>query len=569
MPRRRRSGLRRRNLTESSARQVIDRATKFLLRGASSQALKILAPAIVQFPDNAAIFTRFADALYQAGDILGARNAYRSALVLDESVFQAWYGCGMAEYSLGAHAHATDCLNHAAALKPEDAEVRFYLGKALFQMGEIDRAIDEFSRAAKSGGMQRQAVRQIAVIIPGSASRGNREILQARRASAALEEKFERPAGAGKIRRPGRSGKLRIGYVSSFFRDRNWMKPVWGAINHHDRSSFEIHLFADQGDPTSQSGYRKHSSDFVHSITGLSNAAAARRIARAGIDVLVDLNSYSAPDRLGIFMCHPAPAIAAWFNAYATTGIGAFDCIIGDAEVIPPSEERFYAEQVARVPGSYLAFSVLYPVPAVEPPPSVKNGYVTFGCLAPLYKIVPEVIAAWAQILRAAPTARLLLKSSQLHDAAIRAAVLAKFSRLEIASERLLLEEPEEHFDFLKAYSRVDIALDTFPYNGGTTTMEALWQGVPVLTFSGDRWVGRISRSILAAAELAEWVEPLLKAYIDRAVRLAVSPGTCHELASMRGRMRDQLQRSAACDSATLCRELERRYRLMAKNLQG
>jgi protein O-GlcNAc transferase len=272
-----------------------------------------------------------------------------------------------------------------------------------------------------------------------------------------------------------------------------------------------------------------------------------------------------APPALGIFMLRPARKIVGWFNAYATSGIRAFTHIIGDAAVIPSSEERFYTERVLRVSGSYLAFSVLYPVPPVVPPPCLRNGYLTFGCFAPQYKITPRVIDAFAQILRSAPSARLLLKSSFLHDSGNRAAVLEKFSRKGISPERLLLEGPEEHYKFLKAYSRVDLALDTFPYNGGTTTMEALWQGVPVLAFRGDRWVGRISQSLLCAAGLLDWVEPSRAGYIRRAINLAQASGTTRALADLRTRMRENLSRSAACDSANLCRQLEEHYRALAQ----
>ena len=555
--------------SQSSIRQIIEDSTELLERGAHSKALKILSSAVSQYPSDAAVLARYGDALCQAGEISAARDAYRGALVLDESVFQAWYGRGVAELSFKAFADAIACFRRASALEPRDADVRFYLGKALFGMGDVDAAIKELSRAAKSSRIRRQALRQIAVIIPGSPSRRNRAILEARRKWARAEEKIERPGRARKVRRASSSEKLRVGYVSSFFQDRNWMKPVWGVINHHDRSAFEIHLFADEGAPSSESGYKPNRSDSIHSITGLPNETVAKRISKAGIDVLVDLNGYSSPARLGIFMRRPAPVMVGWFNAYATSGIRAFDHIIGDAEVIPPAEERFYSERVLRVAGSYLAFSVLYPVPDVAPPPCVRNGYVTFGCLAPQYKITPEVIAAWVQILRGAPTARLLLKSSCLHDAANRAAVLAKFSQKGIAPERVILEGPEEHYAFLGAYTRVDVALDTFPYNGGTTTMEALWQGVPVLTFSGDRWVGRISRSILAAAGLRDWVEASVGDYIRRAIDLAVSRGTSGRLARLRHQMRDRLLGSAACDSAGLCRELERHYRSLANGEQG
>jgi predicted O-linked N-acetylglucosamine transferase (SPINDLY family) len=529
--------------------------------------LQILRAAVVRYSNDASILTRFGDALYQTGQISKARDAYRRAVMLDDSLLQAWYGRGMAEYSLQHYPGAIECFRQALAMDPRDAEMHFYLGTAMFQLGEVDAAVEELLLAAKAKGWRRRALSGVAVIIPGSPSFGNQSILDARRKWATLEEKFERPKitrthrGGGKL---ARSDKLRIGYVSSFFTRPNWMKPVWGVINHHDRSHFEIHLFADGGNPQVGVGYQADASDVVHDVTALTNRALAERISRAGIDVLVDLNGYSSPNRLGVFMHRPARTVVGWFNMYASTGVRAFRYIIGDAAVIPPDEEPFYSERVLRVASSYLAFSVLYPVPAVVPPPCLSNGYVTFGCLAPQYKITREVIAAWARILQAAPTARLVLKNTCFGNELNRAFLLGKFGQHGVAPERLLLEGPADHYDFLCAYNRVDIALDTFPYNGGTTTTEALWQGVPVLTFHGDRWVSRISHSILLAAGLENWVEPSLEAYIQRAIEIGLSPEMPSRLASLREIMRSRLTRSAACDTKTLCRELEQHYRFLA-----
>jgi predicted O-linked N-acetylglucosamine transferase (SPINDLY family) len=343
------------------------------------------------------------------------------------------------------------------------------------------------------------------------------------------------------------------------------MKPVWGTIKSHDRSAFEIHLFLDGENPSSASGYRRHPDDSIHLIGDLSNKAAAARIAAAGIDVLVDLNGYSAAERLGLFMRKPAPVVAAWFNMYATSGVRAFDYIIGDASVIPPEEEGLYTERVLRVSGSYLAFSVLYPAPPVEPPPCLRSGHLTFGCLAPHYKITDDVILAWAEILCAAPNARLLLKNTAMDDPSNQVALYRRFARCGVAQERVVVEGPTEHYEFLETYKWVDIALDTFPYNGGTTTAEALWQGVPVLAFHGDRWVGRISRSILLAAGFGDWVAASLEAYIQRAISLALSPDTPAMLAALRARMREHLLASPACDTTALCRELEGHYLSMAR----
>jgi protein O-GlcNAc transferase len=564
MPRKTRTR-RRRSARKYSAwnnRELLEQSTKLLLRGEHARALAILSVAAAEHPDNAAVVTRHGDALYLSGRVAEAREAYRRACVLDETEFQAWYGRGCAEFAFEAYASAIVCLRRGLALKPRDNDARLYLGRSLFYMGEVDPAIEELLLVAESedAGARREALRQIAVIVPGSPARGNAKILNARRKWAGVEEKIERPRKAFPSLRRSSGKRLRIGYVSSFFNSRNWMKPVWGTINEHDRSAFEIHLFLDGESPAADSGYRQHPDDRIHLIGLLSNETAAERIRAAGIDVLVDLNGYSAVKRLGIFMRKPAPILAGWFSMYATTGIRAFDYIVGDAWVIPPEEERFCSERVLRVSGSYMAFSVLYPVPEVERAPCVREGRITFGCLAPQYKLTNDVISAWGEILRGARQARLLLKNSAMDDPANQAALFKRFARIGVERERVTVEGGAEHFEFLKTYNRVDIALDTFPYNGGTTTEEALWQGVPVLAFNGDRWVGRISRSILEESGLGDWIVESPEAYIQRAIALANSPGTTTMLTAIRGRMREQLLASPVCDSARLCRELERHY---------
>lgn len=556
-------GLKRRVNSETRPLRVTREATRLLLRGKHERALKILHAAITEHPDNAALQTRAADALYCAERVAEARDAYRRALAMDDSEFQAWYGCGMAEFSLGAYANAIECFRSASRLAPADLEVQSWLGKSLFEMGEVDAAIDAFQRASRSKNpaFRESALRSIAIIIPGRPKCGNAEILKARRRWAELAEKRGRIRITALPRALGRRGKVRVGYVSSFFHHRNWMKPVWGVINCHDRSAFEIHLFADRGLPSAESGYECNPCDFVHDITNLSNGDAAKRIAAAELDVLADLNGYSDPDRLGIFMRKPARVVLGWFGMYATTGIRAFQWVVGDANVIQPEEEQFCSERVLRVSGSYMAFRVLYPVPPVVTPPCLKTGQITFGCLAPQYKITDEMIATWSRILVGAPGARVLMKNQSLADSGNLSAVQRQFARHGIFADRLVLEMPAEHYGFLRAYDRVDITLDTFPYNGGTTTAESLWQGVPVLAVNGDRWVSRISKSILKAAGMGQWVEESVEGYVRRGIELANSAETAARLAEMRAEMRGRLLESAACDTAALCRELEQHYR--------
>jgi protein O-GlcNAc transferase len=466
-------------------------------------------------------------------------------------------------FDRGAFSRAARLLRQAVAGGDRDARLRLLLGKTLFQLGQVSAAVRELEGLARTAdaGLRRAALGKVAVYIPGDPRADNRRILEARRRWAALEAAVESPPVLR--RRPARASRrrLRIGYVSAFFAFRNWMKPVWGVLAAHDRSAFEVHLFIDRGLPAPGQGYAHRDADRVHAIDGLSNAEAARLVAAAGIDVLVDLNGYTYASRIGLLLRRPAPVQLGWFTYFATSGLGALDYLVADKAVLPAREERFCTEQVLRVSGTWLPFSVGYRVPRVVEPPCARRGRVTFGCLAPLYKITGGVRTAFARILRGAPNADLLLKSQGLGNAENRAAVRRAFRDLGIAPERLVLEGPAGHLAFLRAYSRIDVALDTFPYNGGTTTAEALWQGVPVLTFAGDRWVSRISRSLLAAAGLDAWVCASKEAFVRRAVALANDPGTPERLRLLRATQRETVRRSAACDVAGLCRQLESFYR--------
>ena len=213
-----------------------------------------------------------------------------------------------------------------------------------------------------------------------------------------------------------------------------------------------------------------------------------------------------------------------------------------------------------RVPGSYLTFDVNYPVPPVADPPCLTTGAITFGSLASQYKITSDVVEAWSRILEQVPDSSLILKNGALGSAGAREFVLELFERRHVSPRRIRLEGPSEHYQFLETYSEIDIALDTFPYNGGTTTTEAIWQGVPVIAFVGDRWVARTSTSILRAARLGELVGQGLDDYISLAIELANSPD---RLLDLRCNMRSRLGASPICDTRSFARNMERLYEQM------
>ncbi len=524
-------------------------------------ALTVLEAARLNNPEHGGIALLLADVLQASGRLQDAIAAYAIVLRIDSNSADGWYGAGCAHLALGAAGSAARCFARAAGLEPRSAPVNYNFAKSLFELGHIERAVSLFERAAAlDPAMEEMAIGSIACIIPGDPRADHAAVLNLRRRWA---DKVAPPAVSSKPPPgPVQGRKPRIGYLSAFFGAANWMKPVFAAINRHDRAAFEVYMLSDGEPPSAASGYRDHDLDYIYDLRGVTNARAAEIIAESGIDILIDLNGYSFQKRMELLMRRPAPHIVGWFNMFATTGSGAFDWLIGDASVIHAAEEPFYAERIHRVPGSYLAFDVAYDVPDVAPPPcATEDGAITFGCFGSHYKLTGPVLAAWADILLAVPRARLLIKNASLDDQSIRDDLLVRLEERGVAAERITLQGRSPHFAFLDAYRHVDIALDTFPYNGGTTTTEALWQGVPVLTFDGDRWASRTSKSLLRAAGLSDWVLPDLAAYVNRAIAFGNDPATPGMLATLRRDMRTRLRASAACDADGLCTALETFYK--------
>jgi protein O-GlcNAc transferase len=499
-----------------------------------------------------------ATSLHRDGRLDEAVAAYRETLDLDPRCRPAWYAQGCAWETKGDDATALTCFQAALAISPDHAESHHNLGNVLHKLGLTDQAMEHF-RAAIAAGQGFLPRTAIATLIPGSPAATNRTVLDERRSWATGHLP---PPDRTRFRAvaPSSERRLRIGYLSSFFQSNNWMKPVWGLIHHHDRAKVELHLFSDAPVERCRDCYDPHASDRFHDISALGNHAAAAEIERFDLDLLVDLNGYSSVERLAVVALRPAPLVLGWFGLYATSGMACYDYLIGDDHVLPGSEEKDYSETILRVPGSYLAFDVRYRVPEVASPPAQATHTITFGSLASQYKITPPVVNAWSRILQRVPGARLLVKNSSLGSAANREFLWQRFERAGVDRRRVVLEGGAPHFDYLAAYDRIDIALDTFPYNGGTTTSEALWQGVPVLAFWGDRWASRTSASILRAAALDEWVTEHVDDFVDRAVSWGTAPEGRHRLAELRDGMRAHLGRAPLCDMASFARSMEALY---------
>lgn len=354
--------------------------------------------------------------------------------------------------------------------------------------------------------------------------------------------------------------RLRIGYVSADLRRHpvgHMMEPL---LANHDRSHFEIFCYHSHTAADEVTQRLRASADHWRTIAELPDDEAARLIYDDQIDVLVDLSGHSAENRLLVLASKPAPVQATWLGYFGTTGVEAVDYIIADRYVIPPGKERHYVEKVMRLPVCY----EIYPPPSaaveVGPLPALPTGEITFGCFNNNAKITEKVVACWARLLHAVAGSRLCLKSMSYVDDGVAHRYTALFADHGIGRERLEFHGHSPRSDMLAMYNRVDIGLDPFPYNGGMTTFEALWMGVPVITLRGERFVSRMGESILSAAGLEQWVAASEAEYVAKAAALASDLG---QLAALRRRLREQVVSSPLCDAAGFARAMEGAYRVM------
>jgi predicted O-linked N-acetylglucosamine transferase (SPINDLY family) len=295
---------------------------------------------------------------------------------------------------------------------------------------------------------------------------------------------------------------------------------------------------------------------------GLTDAELAERIREDRIDVLIDLAGHTASNRLLTFAERPAPVQVTWLGYGATTGMTEMDYRLTDA-VVDPAEEagKFFSENLSRLPHAFFCYTPPAEAPEVAALPALANGHVTFGSFNNPSKTGPKVVEVWARVLREIPGSRLLMKHSQLGDDRLCDKFRKEFAAHDIAGERVELKPKIPAVSgHLAAYGRVDIAFDSFPYNGGTTSLEAAWMGVPVIALRGDRLVSRMGASILTQLGLVDLVAEGSDAYVETATALATD---LDRLAALRCELRPRMAASPLCDSQTFAREVEAAYREM------
>jgi protein O-GlcNAc transferase len=291
------------------------------------------------------------------------------------------------------------------------------------------------------------------------------------------------------------------------------------------------------------------------SIAKLNDEALANLIRTDGIDILIDLAGHTAKNRLPVFAWKPAPVQVSWLGYLGTTGLDAMDYVLADAWALPAGEEDQFTETPWRMPETYICFSPPDLPVEVGPLPALEKGNITFGCFNNLNKINDQVAACWARLLQLVPGARLYLKTKNLGTAAMREKLVARFAGLGIAPERLILEgEFASHEAHFQAYHQVDMALDPFPYPGITTTVEALWMGVPVLSMRGQRFISHQGETILNNVGMPEWIAADEDAYVAKAAAFA---SDTQALAVLRAGLRERLLASPLCDAPRFAHNFE------------
>jgi protein O-GlcNAc transferase len=352
--------------------------------------------------------------------------------------------------------------------------------------------------------------------------------------------------------------RLRVGYVSPDFHRHPAAYLVEPLLAAHDHDQFDVFSYADVRQPDDFTARLRGYADHWIDIHGRDPQAVARRIRADRIDLLFDLAGHTGYNRLEVFARKPAPVQLTGLLYPNTTGLRAIDYRIVDSVTDPPGAEAFCSERLIRLPRCYVCYQPDRDAGPVMPLPARRSGHVTFGSFNNLIKVTPQVTALWARVLRMVPGSRLVLKSSAFTDPATHRRVLSAFAAQGVASGRIDLETTTPAPDHFARYGDVDIALDPFPYNGHTTSCEAIWMGVPVISLRGDRHAARVGASLLTAVGLPALIAETPDDYVAIAAGLAAN---LDWLAALRAGMRERVRASPVCDGAGLARAIEDAYR--------
>ncbi len=481
-------------------------------------------------PDYAEAWQNLGNLYAAAGQHAAALEAYAQAAAPSRAPAERAAVLGAASasaFALGETEAALAAAREAVALAPASGAALNQLGKLLWELGHVEPAVEAFGRAA--------------AVEPGNALYATNRLLVSQFSEACDEAALSRLARESAVRiesgvpaalreawrtppAPQPGERIRIGYLSSDFRASAPGFFIRSILAGHDRARFEVHALSTSPGGDHWTGELRSLVYGWHEVAALDSAALVERLRGLRLHVLVDLNGYTGGHRLAAFAARCAPLQVSWLGYEGSTQLANMDLFLGDTDSVPPGNEAFYSERVARLPFSFACYAPPDYAPPVAQPPVLRNGHVTFGSFNKLAKLGPATIALWAKVLAAVPGSRLLIKWRHAPRPAARERIATGFASHGIDPARLEFRDATPHSQMLAEYGDVDIALDPLPFSGGATTCEALWMGVPVVTLKGSRFASNHTATHLRAAGVPEWVTHDAAGYVACCARLARDP---------------------------------------------
>ena len=507
------------------------------------------------------------EASYNLGNVLyhlarhdEAAESYWRAVQLRPDYVEAQCNLGLAAYQLGRLDLAEASYRRALALKPTHAETHINLGVLQGLLVQADAADASFRKALDADPGRLAVHSSLLSNAPFTAGHDPAAGLAAARRVGAIFEEADgrRRTSHANLRDPER--RLRIGYVSGSLRRHVLTPYVEPVLREHRRDHVAVHVYAHVPRPDAVTARLQLLADGWRFIKDLPDQEAASRIAADGIDILVDLTGHWSDNRLGIFAHKPAPLQVSYLCQNLTTGLPGMDYAIGDRWLNRDGGmQEFASERVIELPSGFQV-TAYDQEPPVAPPPSLATGAVTFGCFNNPLKISDRSAALWARVLDRVPGSRLLIKGARSDWPGVQAAILARLTSNGVAASRVDFAPPQPESEYLAFHQNIDMVLDTTPFTGGRTTIDALYMGVPVVTLIGDTAYGRYSFSHLSRIGHGELAVASDDAYVKLAVALALSP---ERLGTYRSGLREAVKNSSLFHARQHVAELEDAYRMM------
>ena len=507
--------------------------------------------------DYVEAYLNLGSALHALGRYADARAAYEAALKFRPDYAAAQHSLGVTLFELGELDGAITAYRKALAIEPGHEGARDNLAFLLRVVGRTAEAVELYRKGAAAGHATAMRYLALSTLYDPDADLDARYAEQRR-----AEDRLARPFYAQcrpypNSRDPER--RLRIGYLSSDFRDHPVGRNIEPLLANRNRDRFEIVAYADVANPDGMTARLRRMVDGWTSVAGLTDQQAADKVRSDGVDILVVLAAHFDRNRPLVCAFRPAP-VQVSFHDLLTTGMEAIDYFIADRTVHPRGAREHFTERVFHLPSMY----VHAPLPdvALTPPPSAATGVVTFGSFNNPAKVNDTVLTLWATILKTVPRARLLLKyRNWFLGRSLRERIETVLCAQGIELSRIVFAgAPDETVSHLGRYNDVDIALDTFPFSGSTTTFEALWMGVPVVTWAGPTVASRWSASMLRALKMDDFIADGPDRYAAIASELARDP---KRLTTLRSGLRARVLGSPLVDGPLRARQIERVYRAL------